>query len=366
MWSYVVAETLTGKPVQDVTALVTKDVSWKRQLNGYGTGKHGFHLGASPFTRSQHRYLFQPWTHSIFQCWNRTPVYGGPFVSGSWNGRNSVLTVNSVELRVILSRRLLYSLGTWVTHDIYSADARRAMAYFLRLALITGNPNPARWAMPVDIPGHVGGTRNDKVYRYHFKTSEEVVAAISDEDGGPDLDFRPYRVADSDWFRWEARIGDPAAGGLLTGPSFEWSLNGSNAQDVSQDWDGLPMTTGVFTPGEGNDEVRPYGQAALETGLEPYQGPYLDKVVSFTQEDRPDRLNSNARGILRAFQQPKERSGFSVRADLFPQVDQFVPGMRIRGQLPGDAWTTPGWSPFQYVLGYSGDGGKRVTFEVKE
>lgn len=361
VWRLWVAETLTGKPVQEVTKLATGSGSWNRILNGVGSGSHTFNLSGSPFTKTQHRHIFKPWTHSLWVCWDDTPVYAGLFTRAGWKAQTKQLTVTHSEVRILLGRRLMFSVGGWATGtvDLYSQDARHAAAYFVWKAFRDGLP---RWQLPVEIFAHVGGSRHDIAYNTHFKTGEELVDAISKENGGPDIDFRPERVPLSDWFRWRLRVGNP----LLNGGQFEWDLAAqSGAQDVETFTEGINMTTGVFTPGEGSDKVRPFGQAALETGLEPYQGPYLDLVEVFSQEPDIARLDAHALAIRREGEAPTERVTFSVRADHYPGAGALVPGMTVRAKLKADEWLDGGWTPFRYVLGLSGGMGKTITLKLK-
>ncbi|MBS3177758.1 MULTISPECIES: hypothetical protein [unclassified Pseudoclavibacter] len=361
MFTYEISESITGKPVQNVTRLATRESSWERLVGQVTSGSTTFSLAASPFSRAQHRTLFMPWTHQLNICWNRWPIYSGLITQAGWTQRTKRLTVKSSSLRILLSRRLMFPVGGWGTGtvDAYSLDIRRAMALFVRKALLDGNP---RWKVPLTIIGHVGGSRRDTVHNDSFQTAEDIISALEAEANAPDIDFRPRRVPLSDYFEHEVRIGDPANGGLLDGPSLEWARG---AQDVKTVTEGIDMVTGAFTPGEGSEQIRPFGQSALDTGLEPYQGPYLDKVQTFSRAASLDQLDAFARAIRIANSEPRELMSFTVRSDGRNKLDQFMPGMRARALVRGDEWLPPGWSPWQYVLGYSGGSNRSVTLKVK-
>ncbi|VXB74804.1 hypothetical protein [Pseudoclavibacter sp. 8L] len=369
-WRWIIAETITGRPVAEVTNLVGGDSPWTRQLRGVGSGSTVFSLADSPFSRSQHRDLFYPWIHTLHQCWDTPtgpwPVYSGLLNRAGWKAKTKLLTVSHAEVRVLLSRRLPFPVGGWGTGtvDAYSLDARRAMALFVRKGLIDGLP---RWKIPLDVISHVGGSRRDTVHNDQFATIEDVVSRLETAENGPDLDFNPRRVPVSDYFDWEARIGNPSNGGLLDGPAFEWDLTSdSGAQDIDADTNGMNMTSGIFTPGEGTGSTRPFGQAALDTGFETRPYPYLDRVEVVSQEANVSKLDAIARSIRLEHQEPTDTVGFSVQASSYPTAAAFVPGMRVRAKVAEDEWMPAGWTPFSYVLAFSGNRDETITFKVKE
>lgn len=250
------------------------------------------------YTKAQWRDLLASWwDRQILYCWDGGPVYAGTIIKApSYDRKNHILTIAHVDISLVQSRRWLHGVGTSNGEGGYSPSGGFSVsgkslqgAIVEVLDRLYKAPISPAWPLPIDLPAAGGGSFSKRWPFYNFQSGAEIIRALTEDDGGPDLDLQPKLVGGK--LRWDQRIGAP-----LTGPAFDIYADAdrSAAEFVGFGMDGEKTATGIHYPGKGSEEDMRVGAAFLP----PSAGLARDTIFWNKNESNVTRLVSEANGRL--------------------------------------------------------------------
>lgn len=337
--------------------------SWRRVINGAGSGTHSFQLRARPKTISldSWRTMWQdwtrPWARTLVVCWDDTPVYAGVIIGSVWDRKKGVLTVSHEEIRTIFSRRHAYGVDQYETGTL-TVTGRSFVGAVRAIVLACAGPKSARWQLPIVYPADSAGSYSNTWHNYSFVLGEKMLADIQNLENGPDIDFHP-QWSSSGALEWVLRVGNPR----LTGGTFEWAADAAKTglTGVTVTRDAKNQLTGVLTIGEGSEADIKWGRAPESGGS---VIPYLDTSRPYTDIGDVAKLNSFAQAELATFREPTVQYAASVLASEYPGVLSLVPGSTLRVGFSADEFVDSGVKVMR-LLGLSGDLSSSLTLEVQ-
>ncbi|WP_394254700.1 hypothetical protein [Pseudoclavibacter helvolus] len=387
MWKFWICDSITGVKLREV---FPESGSWKTLMNGVGSGQHTFsmvdeveRLVANGMRRDDARAevrtvwpaLLDPdgWKPALTVCWGDVPLYAGLLQRQVGVGATNVFTVNHVEVRALMDERLMYPVGDPSRGNFVLAgiNSRTAAAQIIRKALgpyLNGWDERLRWDVRLAPYVPEPGAFEMPVKAYEIQTGEQLLTLIQDDEGGPDIHFRPRWRASDQGLEWEDRRGSPR----LSAGTHEFVIGAeeNGASDVSFISDAKKQATGVHVVGKGTEEDmrRGWGTETLPLGT----GWLLDKVLTLKHIKDEPVLDSHGREFVKAHKHATRQFSMSVRADGAPSnglsgptAAQIMPGTVMR-VLPSsslilrDAWLDG------YVIGVSGDMGMDLKLDFQE
>ncbi len=359
MWSFWICDTQTGVKQLRMWPSASRAT---RKLNGAGTGSHTFQLRRDGLTRAQHQDLFSEWRRTIVVCWNGRPVYAGLITGSDYSTETGAITVDTAELRTILTRRFPFGIGTYVGGTLIIPNrSLRGLVYQLVFYGTQGARSPV-WNLPIIAPTwDEAGDQSRNYFNYEFHTIEAAISELQDVEGGPDIDFAP-RWSSTGTLEWELRVGS-AAVPRLGGPAFEFNITAakSGTFNVRLRSNGSKMVTGVFTVGKGSEADMRHGEdatLAVAGGI-----PSLDVTRQMKDQDDVGILDAHSRSEVATYKAPTKQLSFSVSAA--DVMDTALPGSTYRLYFKGDEMIDDGWQ-LMWSLGYSIDLSRNVTIDVQE
>lgn len=292
MWTSPIFDTQSGDLVAPI---VHRGGAWGRGDQTLRQTRVQLHDG---FSKAQwHDILGKWWDRQILHCWNEQPVYAGTIVKAPTYDRiNKVLTVEHVDLSLLLSRRWLHGVGTSGGEGGYSKTGGFEVsgvslqgAIVRLLQRLYRDPISAAWPVPVDLPAAGAGSYSKRWPFYNFQNGAQIIQTLTKTDGGPDMDLQPKLVDGK--LRFDQRIGTP-----LTGPAFDIMANAidSAAESVGTGFDGQATATGIHYPGKGSEEDMRVGAAFLPASA----GLARDSIFWDKNEANVSRLVASANGRL--------------------------------------------------------------------
>jgi len=357
-WSTAIFDTQTGAPMSPVQPA---SGTWGR--GDVTSRSHAVPLRGDGFTQAQRRDLYRAWDRTLVQMWDGKPVYGGLILGTDYDMASGILTVNHCDVRVLLSRRWMYGIGGYSPTGSVVIDNLSLRGIAARLGYIgLQAPISGAWPIPVVIPAEEAGSIDRTYYHYEFQTVAEALSEIESMDGGPDTDLQPRLDAEGRLY-WEYRIGNP----LLDGPDWEFNIAAEKQPllDLHVKEDAAKQTTGVFAVGKGAEADMRVGGAAASVSA----GLAKDTLITLKDIDDVAQLNSHAQAELNALYSPTTQWSFNVLASELDTGTQnlgdLTIGSTVRTLSSGDEWIADGVKD-HYTVGYTGDYGYSVTFQVQE
>ncbi|VXB32503.1 hypothetical protein [Pseudoclavibacter sp. 8L] len=387
MWKFWICDSITGVKLREV---FPEDGTWKTLMNGVGSGNHTFSMAdeverlvangmprsaATEEVRTVWPELLDPdgWKPALVVCWGDVPVYAGLLQRQVGAGATNKVTVNHVEVRALMDERLMHPVGdpTRGNFVLFGVNARTAAAQIIRKALgpyLNGWDFRPRWDVRLTPYTPEPGTFEMPVKAFEVQNGEQLLTLIQDDEGGPDIHFRPRWRESDQGLEWEDRRGSPR----LSAGTHEFVIGAeeNGASDVSFITDAKNQATGAHVVGKGTEEDmrRGWGTEQLPLGT----GWLLDKVLSLKHISDPLTLDSHGRAFVKAHKHATRQFSMSVRADgspsgglLGPTAAQIMPGTVMR-VLPSNSLILRDEWLDGYVIGVSGDMGMDLKLDFQE
>lgn len=303
------------------------------------------------------------WDRTLVILFDGVPIYAGLILAApSWRPATNILTVRHVDLSVLLGRRWMHGVGPstggggYVPSGSFSVSGvslRGALRAILQRTYL--DPISAAWPVPVDLPASETGSFSKTWYFYEFQNAADMIRELVEQDGGPDIDLRPYLTSGGK-LRWEQRIGTPR----VTGPGHKLMLsaerNAAAAWDVSLD--GVDTATGIHFPGKGTERDMRVGSAAAPVSA----GLARDSISTDKNDDNVASLSAKAAGRLTVLKAATEERSFTIATSKISPANVQI-GSIIQSHSYGDLWMPDGYTSDR-VVGFSGSYG-RGTFDLK-
>lgn len=370
-WTHWICDTLTGERVQRVELTESR---WDRLANAVGRGSHTISLAqAWASGRWTSRATFRDywlgviteWSRTLVVCWDEYPVYAGLISKEiGWDERTGEVSIETVEVRHLLSRRCAFGVTDYAGGDwgVYDLDLRSAAWVAISKGLTGGS---TRWNIRLTPTWVSAGTVRRSYPRWEHRTVEEMLRELQDMEGGPDVDFRPLWSPTDNRLSWEPRLGVP----LLQAPGYTWHAASASGATVTPERDATRITTGVHVPGNGSEADMK--RAGVDVADPAYTGPFMDTVLPMPGEEDTAVLAAHGRAYGDTYSKPIEQRALVVRADggdgpiKGPVASQLIPGIRAEVVSSGSLRIPDGVST-QYVLGVHGDLSYDIRLDVQE
>ncbi len=311
-----------------------------------------------------HSVLDRAWDHRITHLWDGQPIYSGLIMGQpSYNREARVLTVSHADPAALVSRRWPHGVGTSRGEGGYQPEGgfevsgrslEGALIEVLRQALVA--PVVPAWPIAALIGAAPSGGFSKRWPFYEFESVDDIIAFITEQDGGPDWELDPVKVGEEDCW-WQLRTGTP-----LSGPRIELHLDAEDSAVTSwsRESDSSQTATGVHFPGNGSEEKIQVGAAFLPASA----GLARDTIFWDKNEDDVDVLSALARGRL------KERTGAVRQWSLTVRASKLSPAsLRVGSPATLFLWDDDPWLPESVetrVIGYSGTEDDEYEIEVIE
>lgn len=205
---------------------------------------------------------------------------------------------------------------------------------------------------------------------YELAWVGDKLKALSERDGGPEIQFVPRRRTDDPrYIEWVMRIGTADTKMMLTqfGKPWSWdtSVPRSDVRGISISADGTRMAFRQWAAGQGQAEGRPiaYNTAPelLDAGFPLLEG----EVTAVDSEAEGSTLNEYVDQALAFSQRPIETWSATVSRDGRPTVGQLRPGDWAKFVLR-DHFFKPDGEYAMRILSMSGGDSETITLNLAE
>lgn len=342
-----VYSTTSGRILGPSEVPISEPPTWQRQINANGSWQVRIKLGATNWTQQQLRSICTPGRFSVGIFWGDYGCQGGPITSYAVDDVSGVLTLSGGGLWSILNRRPVHSTTfnpdttaiTDLTADVsFTGQLWDIAGDLLRTA--TGWLGRPGSALPLDIPVDSGtGTAERNYTASELASTGQRLQELTQVDGGPDIDFAPYRVVGDNMIRHRAMIGQPFIQQQGEPVMFDY---GSSLQSLSIDGDGSNVSTTVWTKGAGNERLQLLGRAS-STVLTDAGFPAMDMVdTRHTDATEQATLNGWATAGLGLYGRSVEAWKAIARVDASSPLGSYDPGFFGKYNLNGHPWMPDG------------------------
>ncbi|QJU52925.1 hypothetical protein SCB71_06280 [Herbiconiux sp. KACC 21604] len=347
--------------------------TWGTRINGFDTGQTTFETRAigGGLTRADWRELIDPWRRTVDVGWRDdttgilSPLlpHSGLIMGWNYDKNTGQMSVASAEARTILTRRMLFGVGTYgIGTRVITEKSIAGMIKQILWYATQGNLSVV-WNMPFEFElFQESGIHGSTYWNYLFEDAEQLISDWQNTAGGPDVHWQGRRHDDTGKRDWLVRIGGTAGGPRLTGAVKQYMSAGEAIDifNVTEAGDGTPMRTGTMALGSGSDEDILHGEAA--TVAVPGGYPSLDVVDQFTNIDDLERLTALAVAGTAAAKEPtKQLAGDVLARDFFPDGQV---GSTIDIWDQDDMWLDDGWTS-RYCVGFTGDLNETIKLQMQ-
>lgn len=215
-----------------------------------------------------------PVKHGIMALWDGIPIEGGPI------GENVTITMDGYQLTVDSFSKMLrdrYLVPEDFAPKKQIAYKDLSLGTLAMRAIQVGVQKPAG-GLPVQLPPVETGDRTQvwKAYNVASLSVRDKVESLSDEDGGPDIAFRP-KVLDDTHFVWEIVHGSKTEPYLGQSTVHDFEEGSPDVEELTATLSAAYVTHRVYAVGGGNDVATPVER---EESL-PVEGwPLIERVVT--------------------------------------------------------------------------------------
>jgi hypothetical protein len=369
-WRVMVAETVTGNIVADVTP---RDLpSFSRKI----TDKGSWTVNVEPEERGNAHLDLHSYTDAGRYSWlvlcDSYVLQAGPCVTYQFDENTRNLSVSGTGIQGLFARRVLRN-PTGTTNIVDTSNDLTFTNFTLRgiaREIVNANLTQSGYGLPLDVPATETGTNTRTYFGYDLAAVWDRLVELSKVDKGPELDFRPYIVSAGNQIRWELMIGNPTLGNQTS--AGVWDYGGALGQiDVDVNGSASPCTR-VWVKGSGTERTLLSGYAA-DTSLVSRGYPPVDFVdTSHTSVIEPATLTSYATADLAEFAAPTESWKCSVRidgttswgAEVSPKLGTWALGDAPMFGVSGHPWLANG-NYRRRILGYSSNTESMVQLELQ-
>lgn len=347
-----VVDTITG---QRMAELAVTDFSYKRVINGVGTGSATVRNGDKRNIGLNVRFYTRPLRYMLVYEANFQPVYAGVITRRKYTKATGELALELKDVWWILGKRMLIEHGPNNAEKTILTWTDRSLGTIIKKLVQEAMWTDRPWyALPIVLPSDVAGAHSRTYYGYNFATITDAIGDLMATSGGPNVDFVPSWSGE--FLRLTLRTGS------LGGGVWEYNLDApdSGMYDVAATEDADSITTNAYALGEGSEKnmlVRSHPD--LSGSL-----PAIEKTESYKDISKVAELSALAEERIRTQSGPTEQFEASIRKDgepgpsgeqVFglPTVDQLRLGDSIRTLNDSDEFLPTGANMHQ-VIEFSG------------
>lgn len=326
--------------------------SWSRKRNGGAGGQLTINTLDERFQGVQ-RLPIWPWQSWVVIEWRHPSsatwhvVYAGVITEDSYDWASKKITISHQDVWSIFDQRIV---TTDRTNDIagsqvtWSGLSKATMIKRIIQNITNGFGSPLMYEFPFVLPADEAGTEALTVYGYNFEKASDLINDFIQDDGGPDIDFRP-RWSNSGSLEWVVEVNANKS------RVWDYDLDADQAsvENLTYKLSGSALCIKVYGAGEGSERRTLVRQSdhnesnylAMEDS-EKFSGVKdLTKLQSITTGNRLGRA-----AAIRQID-------MTVRADGSPSLNELALGGSVRWKADNDVWLTSGWHSWE-VIAFSG------------
>lgn len=358
-WRVMVAETVTGAIVADVTPQGLP--GFTRKITDKGT----WSVAVAPDDKANAGVDFHALTDSGRYSWmvlcDDFVAQAGPVWTHQFDEDSRTLSVAGSGIQGLFDRRALHAPGhgraevTTAAADLtITGRSLRGIGRDIMAASLAATID---YGLPIDLPAAESGTHERHYFGYDLAKVWPRLDDLSKVDGGPEFDFQPYLVSGANLLRWTALIGSPLLGDQAT--HAVWDYGGAVSR-INVDVNGAASPcTRAYVKGSGSEWATLVGYAE-NPGLVALGFPPTDYIdTSHSGGIVQSELEGYAQAGLKTFAAPTETWTCSVRIDgatatgieVSPALGRWDIGDQPTFGISGHPWIADG----QYrrrILGY--------------
>ncbi|KWR73334.1 hypothetical protein RN04_03570 [Arthrobacter sp. W1] len=326
--------------------------SWSRKRNGRAGGQLTINTLDERFQGVQ-RLPIWPWQSWVVIEWQHPSsatwhvVYAGVITEDSYDWASKKITISHQDVWSIFDQRIV---TTDRTNDIagskviWSGLSKATMIKRIIQNSISSFGSPLMYDMPFLLPADEAGTEELTVYGYNFEKASDLINDYIEDDGGPDIDFRPYWTSYGS-LAWALEVNANKA--LVW--DYDLDADQASVENLTYKLSGSALCIKVYGAGEGSERRTLVRQSdhnesnylAMEDS-EKFSGVKdLAKLQSITTGNRLGRA-----AAIRQID-------MTVRADGSPALNELALGGSVRWKADNDVWLPSGWHSWE-VIAFSG------------
>lgn len=360
MWKTYLVETVTGRITHEIEATNPR---WSITLNAADAGS--VRLRKSSLQGIDKRFL-QDWTASIVICYvhpngTQIPWCGGPVTSRPTESRETI-QFNWSGMRKVMEKRVL-SVDKLLTNTTFGQMAWELISYSMEKP---AGKLPLRHATPNET-----GINAIRFQGWDLRNNsiDNLLTKLTNLDRGPDIMFRPkWKPGSESHFIWDVVHGTKNNPYIAQKkmPDFDTTSEMSDISNVDITNDATQLADRIWCTGSGQGwkTARDYEEdlSWTKTGR-----PFLERVITETNESDPAKLALKARGALNASRSSVDQLTLTVRADSLknPMGTWFV-GDQAYVTLDGGWMHIPAGTRPMRIIKAHGDFSEEIIIELQE
>jgi hypothetical protein len=313
-WRLFVAETVTGRIVEDVPLVGTPQ--WNYGVNQAGALQVTVPIGA--IDKRTLRALLDYWRLSWGLAWGGHILQCGPVVTHKFSDVDGppTLTVGAAGIwGLFTTKRVLANpafVGTNLALETADTILTGLSLHTIAKRLVQ-NDMTRNGSLPVTLPSDIAGTAERTYPGYDLAYVGERINQLTQVIDGPEIEFRPEYTSDTRTaVRWKMRIGNPRLGNLGVPHAYDY---GRALTHVDEDGDGSQQQFRTWTRGNGMERGLLLGHHA-DTSLVSAGWPRLDNLDNdHSSATDVATLNGWARADVETYRRPIIKLAAKVRLD---------------------------------------------------
>lgn len=322
--------------------------SWERKRNGGASGQLVLDARHEKFKGTQRlpiwpwqSWIVVEWRHPASETWH--VVYAGVIVSDSYDWKSKQITISHTDVWSIFEQRVV---TTDRTNDIagskvtWSGLSKATMIKRIIQNITNGFGSPLTYAFPFVLPADVSGSESLTVYGYNFEKASDLINDYIEDDGGPDIDFRP-RWSSSGSLEWVMEV-NPNVGSVW---DYDADADQSSVENLTYLLTGAELCIKVYGTGEGTERRTLVRQSDHDASN------YLamEDQVNFSSVKDLTKLQSITTGNRLGRAAAIRQIDMTVRADGSPSLYELALGGSVRWKADNDVWLTSGWHDWEVI-----------------
>lgn len=322
--------------------------SWERKRNGGAGGRLVLDARHEKFQGTQRlpiwpwqSWLVYEWRHPNSETWH--VVYAGVVVSDSYDWGSKQITIvhtdvwSLFEHRIVTTDRTNDIAGSKVT---WSGVSQATMIKRIIQNITTPFGSPLMYAFPFVLPADASGSEELTVYGYNFEKASDLINDYIEDDGGPDIDFRP-RWSSNDTLEWVMEVNANKSKVW----DYDLDADQSSVENLQYLLTGAELCIKVFGAGEGSERRTLVQQS--DHDVSNYLA--MEDSEKFSGIKNLTKLQSATTGNRLGRAAAIRQIDMTVRADGSPGLSELDLGGAVRWKADKDVWLTEGWHAWEVI-----------------
>lgn len=322
--------------------------SWSRKRNGGAGGRLVLDARHEKFASTQRlpiwpwqSWIVVEWQAAAFTAWNI--VYAGVITEDTYDWASKKITISHSDVWSIFEQRIV---TTDRTNDIagskvtWSGLSKATMIKRIIQNITNGFGSPLMYEFPFVLPADEAGTEELTVYGYNFEKASDLINDYIEDDGGPDIDFRP-RWSSSGSLEWVMEVN---ANKTLVW-DYDLDADQSSVENLQYRLNGESLCIKVYGAGEGSERRTLVRQS--DHDVSNYLA--MEDSEKFSTVKNLTKLQAMTTGNRLGRAAAIRQIDMTVRADGSPGLNEMALGGSVRWKADKDIWLTSGWHEWEVI-----------------